>query len=83
MRKFSELRAPCAEKMAQPAKRQPVFTTISELRPDTSGHNLNIKASVPAGAHFRPAHMTWGAQGIFCRVLWPSVHGLLAVMCSA
>ena len=82
MRKFSELRAPCAEKMAQPAKRQPVFTTISELRPDTSGHNLNIKASVPAGAHFRPAHMTWGAQGISTASCGHSVQGLLAIMCS-
>ena len=33
-----------AAKMAQPpAKRQPVFTTIAELRPDTSGHNLTVK----------------------------------------
>ena len=33
-----------AETMAQPpAKRQPVFTTIAELRPDTSGHNLTVK----------------------------------------
>ncbi|CAL5219912.1 g1842 [Coccomyxa viridis] len=30
--------------MAQPpAKRQPVFTTIAQLRPDTSGHNLTVK----------------------------------------
>ena len=71
MWKSSELRAPCAEKMAQPAKRQPVFTTISELRPDTSGHNLNIKASVPDGAHFRPPNLTGGARGISCRGFWP------------
>ena len=33
-----------AKKMAQtPAKRQPVFTTIAQLRPDTSGHNLTVK----------------------------------------
>ena len=33
-----------AAKMAQPpAKRQPVFTSIAQLRPDTSGHNLTVK----------------------------------------
>ena len=33
-----------AAKMTQPpAKRQPVFTTIAQLRPDTSGHNLTVK----------------------------------------
>ena len=34
--------------MASPGaveKRQPVFTTIDQLRPDTSGHNLKVKVS--------------------------------------
>lgn len=28
---------------ALPAKRPPVFTTVDQLRPDTTGHNLTVK----------------------------------------
>lgn len=34
--------------VAAPAieKRKPVFTTVDQLRPDTSGHNLTVKVGV-------------------------------------
>lgn len=38
-------------------KRLPVFTTVDQLRPDTSGHNLVVKVTAPSRARFPPAHL--------------------------
>ena len=68
-----------AEKMAQPpAKRQPVFTTIAELRPDTSGHNLTVKVRATERSPPRITH-TLGAR--LRRTLRSSVRHYISSCC--